>query len=272
MADRHTTNSGSGLGREIVLADLRAALDFEWMLSWRRRRQRGTLLVGLLPVLFAILIIVLKWVGLVPVLAVDILPTLFAVGYIPVLLVLIPLLLGTNLIAREAEANTLAFLLVRPLSRASLLLGKFLGAWAVATVLLASSLILCTFLLLLSDGFLDAGRVLKVLPAEIFALSVGAFCYVALFTLVGLVASRPALVGLFVAFVWENAIPWLPGMIQNFTVRYHLMAVLPEESVPVFVHLARGEPNLFIALLWLLGGATAMLLASVLIFRRRDYP
>jgi ABC-type transport system involved in multi-copper enzyme maturation permease subunit len=153
-----------------------------------------------------------------------------------------------------------------------LLLGKFLGAWMVACVLLGVSWLLCTLLLLLADGFLDAGFVLKDLPANLFAIAVGTFSYMALFTLVGLIASRPAMVGLFVAFVWENAIPWLPGMIQNFTVRYHLMALLPDDSTPVFVHLSRNEPNLIVALLWLFVGAAAMLLASVWIFRRRDYP
>ena len=112
---------------ELRPADLRAALDFEWMLSWRRRRQRGTLIVGVLPVLFTILVVVLKWIGLVPTMAIDILPFLFGVAYVPILLLIIPLLLGTNLIAREAEANTLVFLLVRPISRASLLVVKAPG-------------------------------------------------------------------------------------------------------------------------------------------------
>jgi ABC-type transport system involved in multi-copper enzyme maturation permease subunit len=266
------THSQPSLRDELNPTDLRAAFEFEWMLSWRRRRQRGTLLVGLLPVLFALLIILLKWVGLVPVLAVDVLPALFALAYVPVLLVILPLLVGTSLIAREAEANTLAFLLVRPVSRASLLLGKFLGGWVVVCVLLCSTLVLCNLLLLLADGFLDAGLALKVLPANLVALCFGAFTYTALFTLVGLVANRPALVGLFVAFLWENAIPWLPGMIQNFTVRYHLMALLPDDSIPVYVHLSRGAPNPFLAILWLIGGAALMLLLAVWIFRRRDYP
>lgn len=258
--------------QEVNGRDLRAAFEFEWMLSWKRRRQRGIILIGLLPILFSLLIILLKWLGPMERMAVDVVPTLFALGYVPVLLVIVPLLIGTNLIAREAEANTLAFLLVRPISRAALLLGKFLGGWAVCCVLLCVSLVACDLLLLLSDGFLEAGRALRVLPGELFALCVGAFAYTALFTLVGLLANRPALVGLFVAFVWENAIPWLPGMIQNFTVRYHLMALLPEDSIPVFIHLSRGASHPLLAMLWLLGGAAGLLAASVWIFRRRDYP
>jgi len=229
-------------------------------------------LIGLLPVLFALLVVILKWIGIIPVLAIDVLPALFGLGYIPVLLVIIPLLLGTNLIAREAEANTLAFLLVRPISRSSLLVGKFLGAWLVACVLLGASLLACNILLLGSDGFAEAGRTLRVIPGNLFAMSVGALAYMAFFTLVGLIASRPALVGLFMAFVWENAIPWLPGTIQNFTVRYHLVALLPEDSVPIYVRLSRCEPNPFMALVWLLGGAVVTMALAVWVFRRRDYP
>ena len=139
-------------------------------------------------------------------------------------------------------------------------------------MLLGGSLLACNLLLLGADGFAETGRALKVIPGNLFAMCVGAFAYMAFFTLVGLVASRPALVGLFMAFVWENAIPWLPGTIQNFTVRYHLVALLPEDSIPVYVRLSRGEPNPFMALVWLLGGAAVTMALAIWVFRRRDYP
>jgi ABC-2 type transport system permease protein len=259
-------------GWQLAVPDVRAAMAFEWMLAWRRRRQRGTILVGLLPILFASIVVLLKSLGIIPVLSVDILPGVMALGYLPVFLVVVPLLLGTSLVGREAEAGTLTFLLVRPISRASLLLGKFVGAWAVACVLLCGSLLVVNVILLGADGFRDAGLALRVIPGNLGVLCLGALAYAALFTLVGLVSSRPALVGLFVAFVWEVGIPVLPGTIRNFTIRHHLVGLLPGDSIPAYARLTLQPPDAPIALLWLLGGSAMMLLLSIAIFTRRDYP
>jgi ABC-2 type transport system permease protein len=259
-------------GWQLALPDVRAAMAFEWMLAWRRRRQRGTIVVGLLPILFAAIVVALKSVGIIPVMAIDILPGIMALGYLPVFVVVLPLMLGTSLIGREAEAGTLAFLLIRPISRASLLLGKFVGAWAVACVLLCGSLVVVNVILLGADGFRDAGSALGVVPGNLAVLCVGALAYAALFTLVGLVSSRPALVGLFVAFVWEVGIPVLPGAIRNLTIRHHLVGLLPGDSIPAYARLTLQPPDAPVALLWLLGGTALMLLLSMAIFTRRDYP
>jgi ABC-type transport system involved in multi-copper enzyme maturation permease subunit len=257
--------------------DLRAATGFEWRLFWRRRRLRGTALLAALPVLLALLIALLKTVNLEwlqPILprGVDILPLFFVVAYLRVLLVVLPLLLGASLVAREVEAGTLAYLLVRPLSRASLLLGKCLGAWLVASVLLGVSFLLAALLLLGADGFAEAGPSLRQLPSYLVSLWLGSLAYGAIFTLVGLTSRRPGLVGLFLAFGWESAIPYLPGLIRSFTVRYHLVALVPDAGLPLGALGALAAPSVPSALLWLVAGSAVLLTLSVFIFSQRDYP
>lgn len=252
--------------------DVQAAAAFEWTLAWRRRRQRLTMIVGMLPLVVALLLVALKMVGIVPMLAVDILPSVLALGYIPVFVVVIPLLLGTSLIGREAEGGTLAYLFVRPLSRVSLLLGKFVGAWGVACLLLTGSLVLVNLLLLASDGFRDAWFALRILPLNLLVLCIGALAYAALFTAVGLLTSRPALVGLFVAFVWELGIPFLPGTLRNFTIRHHLVGLLAADSMPSYVRLTIQPPEPLVAIAWLSLGVFVWLSLSMWIFSRRDFP
>lgn len=57
-------------------------------------------------------------------------------GYFSLLVFLVPFLLMTGLIAEEIEARTLPFLLVRPVSRTSLALGKAVTAAGVAAAFL----------------------------------------------------------------------------------------------------------------------------------------
>ncbi len=253
-------------------ADVGRAAAFEWRLAWQPRRSRLSLGLVLLPAILSGLAIALKLSGIVLARGGDALILVVASLYLVILVVILPLLYGTQLVAQEAEARTLVYLLVRPLSRASLLLGKFLGSWAACTVQLVGSLLLTTLLWLAADRFQDAAVPAARLPYFAITLALGALSYGALFTLVGLVFARPALVGLFLALGWENAIPFLPGWIKTLTVRHHLVALLPAGALPPGVHTALAPPPWPFALAWLLGGAIAALAGSMWLFARRDYP
>ena len=263
-------------GAKLRRHDVAAAMMLEWRLFWRRRRLRAPVVLAALPVLLAVLVAILKTVDfgwLDPVLprGVDIVP-LFFIGFVRVLLVVLPLLLGAGLVAREVETGTLSYLLVRPLSRGSLLLGKALGAWLICSILLGASWMGAALLLLAADGFDSAGSTLLQIPSYLLTLVVGAFAYGALFTLVGLISRRPGLIGIFLAFGWESAIPFLPGLIRNFTVRFHLAALAPDTGLPLVALGTLAVPSIPTALLWLSGGSCLALAASILVFAHRDYP
>ena len=79
-------------------------------------------------------------------------------------------------------------------------------------------------------------------------------------------------VGLFLAFGWESAIPFLPGWIKSLTVRYHLTALVPADALPPGVRGGISPPDILPAVVWLVGGAVLALVLSVWLFARRDYP
>ena len=256
--------------------DVAAAGVFEWTFYWHRRRLRAATVLGALPVVLAFLVALLKiadfeWLQPVQARGTDIVPWFFVLWYLRALVMVVPLLLGTGLVSREVEARTLPYLLVRPLSRASLLLGKFAGSWLVTCALLCGSFVVSTLVLLGADRFADAADPLAKLPSYLFALCVGALAYGALFTFVGLVSPRPALIGLFLAFGWESAIPFLPGLIRKLTIRHHLVALIPHTGLPQPLVGTLAVPGVGEALLWLGSGALLALVLSVGVFARRDY-
>ncbi len=266
----------SWIGAPVRGADMLAMSILEWTFYWRRRRLRGATVLAALPVVLAAIVGLLKiadfdWLDPVQTRSVDILPWFFVLWYLRALLVVIPLLFGTSLISKEVEGETLAFLFVRPISRASILTGKFLGAWWSASALLCGSFLVSALILLVADGFADAGEALVALPGYLFTLAIGALAYTALFVIVGLVSRRPALVGLFLAFGWESAIPYLPGLIRNFTVRFHLTALMPDTGLPTAVLGTLTIPPAASALVWLVLGSAVWVLASIVVFSRRDF-
>jgi ABC-type transport system involved in multi-copper enzyme maturation permease subunit len=260
----------TGAERLVGLEVVRAAR-FEWRRAWQPRQLRWPLLLALLPLLVALVGVVLQRSGITVMRSADLLALIVASVYL-LLVILLPLIAGTGLVAQEAEARTLVYLLVRPLTRGSLLVGKFLGAWVATSALLLASLLATILLLLSSDAFRSSGEWLGRLPGLSAGLVLGAMAYGALFTLVGLVFSRPAMVGLFWAIGWENAIPFLPGWIKSLTVRHHLAALIPSDALPAGVRAALSPPSLGSGLVWLLGGALVSLAVSVWLFARRDYP
>lgn len=256
-------------------ADVLAASSFEWTFYWRRRHLRAATVLSALPVVLAILVAMAKIANLDAfhslMRGVDILPYLFAIFYLRVLVIALPFLSSTTLVSREVEGGTLPFLLVRPLSRTSLLLGKFLGSWWTLCALSCGSYLVVTVILLLADGFADSGELLLATPRYLITLCAGTFAYGAFFTLVGLVARRPALVGLFVAVLWENLIPYLPGLLRNFTVRFHLSAMIPDLGLPSEWLGTSEIPSLPHAVVWVVAGASVSLLIAEIVFSRRDF-
>lgn len=256
----------------VHLAEVLRAGQFEWRLAWSRTRRRLAFLMHALPVGLALLLAALHTAGVVTALGSDALTGLVATVYLSILLVVVPLVFGTSLVTQEAEARTLVYLLVRPLSRGSLLLGKFAGAWLASTLMSCVSVAVTAGILLGVDGFADAGTWAGRLPRVWAVMALGGLAYGALFTVVGLLFSRPALIGLALAFGWETAIPFLPGSLRLLTVRHHLSAFLPGDLLPATLRAALGPSSPLAATLWLLGGAAVSLTVALVVFARRDYP
>jgi len=133
---------------------------------------------------------------------------------------------GTALIADEVEDKTITFLFTRPISRSSILFGKYL-AYIVCTMLVVLPSVVIVWLLVaplggnLARTFIDLAKDLPILAA-------GLAVYGALFALVGATFKRPLLTGLIFVFGFEPAVLAFPGYLKKLTVAYYIQGLVPQ--------------------------------------------
>jgi ABC-type transport system involved in multi-copper enzyme maturation permease subunit len=176
---------------------------------------------------------------------------------------------GTALIADEVDDKTITYLFTRPISRASVLLGKYL-AYLVCTVLLVLPSVMLVFFLIVPIGGGSIGQTFPSLLSDLGMLAVGLAAYGAVFALVGARLKRPLIAGLVFAFGWEPTVLLFPGYLKRATVAYYLQALvtheMPQDSaVSLLLKVFRDVPGVFSSLaalaaivgvtLWLAGRA-----------------
>ena len=131
---------------------------------------------------------------------------------------------GTALIADEVEDKTITYLFTRPVSRSSILVGKYL-AYLVCTTLVVLPSVMIVFFLLVPLG--EIGSSFGTLLTDLGLLALGLAVYGALFALVGALLQRPLIAGLVFAFGWEQIAMLMPGYVRRFTAVYYLQGLVP---------------------------------------------
>ncbi len=133
------------------------------------------------------------------------------------LLPLATLVLATAAIGDEVEDRTLQYIALKPISRFTIVLQKFLAVLIVAIPIIWAGIALTW--LIVSFEHLDAMRDL-LLPALLSSL-VAIIGFGSLFMLLSMVIRRALLVGVFYVFVWESALSqFLPG-IRAISIRHY---------------------------------------------------
>jgi ABC-type transport system involved in multi-copper enzyme maturation permease subunit len=188
-------------------------LSLEGML-WSRRSLVMALFLGM-PVVFALLFRIIPTAqAQLP--GFDLYAVIVAVYYIRNVLPLTALFYATSLVADEVDGKTLTYLLTRPLTRASILLGKFASYVAVTLTLALPATIVTFFLLVTAPGSTGVAAAVPDLLRDLGALALTLVVYGALFTLLGVLLRRPVIPGLLFLFVWE-LLALLPGYLPRFT-------------------------------------------------------
>jgi ABC-type transport system involved in multi-copper enzyme maturation permease subunit len=134
---------------------------------------------------------------------------------------------GTALIADEVEDKTITFLFTRPISRASVLVGKFL-AYLACTMLVVLPSVSVVWMLVSPMGGGSLGATFMDLAKDLPILAAGLAVYGAVFALVGSMFKRPLLTGLIFVFGFEPAVLVFPGYLKKFTVAYYLQGLVPQ--------------------------------------------
>ena len=185
---------------------------------------------------------------------------------------------GTSLIADEVEDKTITYLFTRPISRGSVLVGKYLAYLICTSLVVLPSVVVVYFLVVpLLGGSL--GQNVPSLLIDLAVLGSGLAVYGALFALVGAVFKRTLLTGLVFVFGWEPIAVVLPGYMKHFTVAIYLQGLvphtMPQDSAMSLVRSmlqafqagpSTGASVICLALIW----AGALIVATKVV-ERREY-
>jgi ABC-type transport system involved in multi-copper enzyme maturation permease subunit len=238
---------------------------------WSRRSLFMAVLLGL-PVLFAVLFRAVLAAHAPPKLTgFDLYAVIVAVYYVRNILPLAALFYATSLVADEVEGKTLPYLLTRPVTRPSILLGKF-AAYVATTLALALPATVVTFFLLVTvNGVSGIGAAVPDLFRDLGAIALTLVVYGAFFTLLGVLLRRPMIPGLLFLFVWE-LIANLPGYLPRFTLTAWVRSLIKHRPAE------EGLSGLFaqvlpwdLSLLVLFGATLAFLGLAFWIFTGREY-
>ncbi len=261
-------------GRPLPFAQgTRAVLDLSLeAMVWSRR----TLLMGILVALPALVAVVYRVV-----LAThpeahmpppdDIYAVIVAVYWIRNVLPLAALFFATALVADEVEGRTLTYLLTRPLTRASILTGKFAAYLATTLALALPSVVVTYFVLLTARGWAAIGPSVGDLFRDVGVAALALVAYGALFALLGVLLKRPVIPGLLFLYGWE-LMANLPGYLPRFTLTAWLRSLIrhrpAEEGLAgLFQQVLPVEQALVVLVIV----SAAFLAAAVWIFSTREY-
>lgn len=154
-----------------------------------------------------------------------------AFQFVQYYVMLVALFYGTAVVAEEVDGKTLTYLLVRPVPRSALLLGKGMAAWFIGALIVAPMLTVTYTLFTLGDGLLYMGNASGFtvnLPTFLgdLVLTMGTLAvYTALFTFIGAYFKRPVLWGIAIAFGWESWVAFVPGLTRKLTVMHYVQSL-----------------------------------------------
>jgi ABC-2 type transport system permease protein len=182
------------------------------------RTARLALVLSLIPALFAAIYVARPW---------EVTPTEFTIDLfrelvVPTLLPIVVLIPATAAFGNELEDGTLSYLLMKPVSRLRLVLGKYAAMLLVTIPALLIGLAITT---LIASRGPDAGDLGRVLVAMAGASAAAVALLGAVFLLVSLLIPRALLAGMIYIFAWESLLGrFLPG-VRAISSREHALRV-----------------------------------------------
>lgn len=257
-----------------VWAAVRKVFGFFFVLGRRTGKTRTFALLGLIPVVLAVVVrIVLRGrTGDMAAVSTEILMVFFLQIYI----VILALFYGTSVTAEEVENRTLAYLITRPVPKTAIIVGKYAAyaalMFGMVTVGLAVSY------LILNAARLDEPDLYAVFFRYLGVLGLGLLAYSAFYAFLGAILKRAIILGLVFGFGWESVIQYFPGSTQRFSIVHYLKSLLPYRPESratgrgVALLLFRLEPTPpFLAVLALVGICAGFLALTCWLFRAKEY-
>lgn len=265
--------SHSSEGRFVFfLRSMKQVFSFFFSLGKRAKKTKVFYLLCFLPVVMAMIIKFAQvFYGRSHIQGLYIFSNMIMVFYLQFLILILALFFGTSVCSEELEGKTLTYLTTRPVSKSSILLGKY-AAYTSLVILMTGIGVIFSFIILNVDNLLDFS-LYKALLRDVAVLSLGLICYTAFFTLVGTFLKKSIMFGLIFSFGWENVIQYFPGSTQRFAIAHYLKSLLPRVSGGRFSFLLfRLEPTSPVVAVLVLFLITAFFLGlACLFFSVKEY-
>jgi len=182
------------------------------------------------------------------------------------LILVLTLFYGTSISTEDLEAGTWAYLVTRPIPRASIVIGKYLSSLILAAAIIGTGLIV-SFLILNLES-LARISIYGYLIKDLAVLWLALMAYTSFFTFLGASIRRSVFFGLIFSFGWENVIQYFPGSTQRLAIIHYIKSIIPLPSSGRFSFLTfQLEPTKpAYAVLALLGISLFFLVLACLIF------
>jgi ABC-2 type transport system permease protein len=192
--------------------------------------------------------------------------------YVYFVVILTAIFFGASLFADERGDRTITFLLIRPIPREAIVVGKFLAYALAASVLLLASLAMTYSIHSGMDGDVAAFRKAAPFLTHARVVILGLLAYGALFTFFGATFKHPVIAGFVYCFVWESVLPYMPVFLKKGTIMHYILSLVPDwqsegEALAFFV-----EPTPPDRAIWtLVGICAAFLILTAIILRTKEY-
>ncbi len=171
------------------------------------------------------------------------------------------LFLGTSIINDEVSDKTLIYLTTKPISKSSILIGKYFAYYINALFIVLIG-VLVAFISDYKMG-LSITTIISVLGIAAIAL----LSYMAIFNLFGTILKRPIMIGLVFVFGWEPLVSLIGGTVQKFSYAYYINFLLPGN----IYELKSSPSSAFISIIMLLSFAIIFLGISIYTFKKKEY-
>lgn len=196
--------------------------------------------------------------------------------YFPRVNLFVALFLGCAALGEEIDGRTLPYLLVRPIPRAALLLGRWLAGTVNAGALLTGAFVVTYGVTVGQMGVQALVVDLPVLGWSLVALWIGVAAYCAFFVLLTIVVKWPLMIGIALLFLWEEWAASMPGSMAHYTLLHHLYSLLAHwTGEPTYQSLASPHGDRLLttqqSLQVIVGFAAVSLALALARFRKRPY-
>jgi ABC-type transport system involved in multi-copper enzyme maturation permease subunit len=217
------------------------------------------------------LIMEYRWIR-VPFTPAQVFAALMSTAVIHFLVVFVTLFYGTALISEEVEGKTLTYLFVRPIPKATIMLGKFVALVWICSLLVLPPILLSYFVLYARLDMQPLMADIGILARDIAIVFLALLTYGAFFSLLGAWLKHSILVGLAYAFGWEGIVSYLPGFTRKLTITHYLQSIFPHEDTASAIAMMIGERTPPAeATITLVLMAAFFLMTACLILREREF-